>query len=46
MGSVWLATQTQTGQDVLLIGRAAMGVALAWDQELFSGLARSKSQLL
>jgi hypothetical protein len=46
MELVWLATKTQIGQDVLLTRRAPQGVALAWDQELFLGLAGSKSQFL
>jgi hypothetical protein len=46
MESVWLATRTQIGQDVLLTGRAPQVVSLAWDQELFPSLAGRKSQLL
>jgi hypothetical protein len=45
MGSVWLATPTQIGQDVLLTGKAPQGAALVWGQDLFPGSAGSKSQL-
>jgi hypothetical protein len=46
MGLVWLATPTQTRQDVLLIGKAPQGVSLVWGQDLFLGSARSRSQVL
>jgi hypothetical protein len=32
MEFVWLAIQTQIGQDVLVTGKALQGVALDWDQ--------------
>jgi hypothetical protein len=35
MGSVWLATQTQIGQDVLLTRKAPQGDVLVWGQDLF-----------
>jgi hypothetical protein len=44
--TVWLATQIQTGQDVLLTGKAPQGAALVWGQDLFPGSAGSRSQLL
>jgi hypothetical protein len=43
MESVWLATHTQTGQDVLLTGRAPQGVVLGWGEDLFLGTAGNKS---
>jgi hypothetical protein len=46
MESVWLATQTQTAQDVLLIGRAPHGVVLGWGQDLFLETTGNKSHLL
>jgi hypothetical protein len=46
MESVWLATQIQTGHDALLTGKAPQGAASVWGQDLFSGSAGSRSQLL
>jgi hypothetical protein len=46
MELVWLATQTQTRQDVLLIGRAPQGVVLGSGRDLFPGTAGNRSQLL
>jgi hypothetical protein len=46
MESVWLATQIQTRQDVLLTGKSPQGVASVWGQDLFPGSAESRSQLL
>jgi hypothetical protein len=46
MGSVWLATPTQTRQDVLLTGKAPQDAALVWGRDLFPGSAGSRSQLL
>jgi hypothetical protein len=43
MESVWLATQTQIGQDVLLTGRAPQGVVLGWGQDLFPGTTEHRS---
>jgi hypothetical protein len=41
-----VATQTRTGQDVLLTEKTPQGVALAWGHDLFPGSAGSRSQLL
>jgi hypothetical protein len=46
MESVWLATQIQTRQDALLTGKAPQGAASVWGQDLFPGLAESRSQLI
>jgi hypothetical protein len=46
MESVWLATQIQTGQDVLLTGKAPQGAASVWGQDLFPGSVGSRNQLL
>jgi hypothetical protein len=46
MESVWLATQIQTGQDVLLTGKSPQGATLVWGQDLFPGSVGRKSQFL
>jgi hypothetical protein len=46
MGSIWLATPTQTGHDVLMTGKAPHGAVLVWGQDLFPGSTGSRSQLL
>jgi hypothetical protein len=46
MESVWLATQIQTGHDVLLTGKTPQGAASVWGQDLFPGSDGSRSQLL
>jgi hypothetical protein len=43
MGSVWLATSIQIGQDVLLIGKAPQAATLVWGQDLFLGSVGSRS---
>jgi hypothetical protein len=46
MEFVWLAIQTQIGQDVSVTRKALQGVALDWDQQLCLGSVGSKSQWL
>jgi hypothetical protein len=46
MESVWLATQIQTRQDVMLTGKAPQGATSVWGQDLFLGSAKRKSQFL
>ena len=46
MEFIWLAIQTQTGQDVSVTGKELQGVSLDWDKQLCLGSVRNRSQWL
>jgi hypothetical protein len=46
MGSVWLATPTQTRQDVLLTVKEPQGIVLVWGHDLFPGSVGNRGQFL